>query len=1167
MRVTGRENACPRCGKKFAKNTKFECPFCGTLISKKSERCPSCQFDLSSISDETKTTEVPTIAPAQHGDEVAVIRCPLCGTQADGVSDWCPGCGTSLSKYRRPRPEVLADTQSCHYCGAVIPASLERCPLCKMSLIEAVPEVAPPPPPEVPPVAERSGELVAEHGKVAPQQPRPMKQRKLRSAKITTVPPTLQTAPRGRTNGLGQTNGLGRVNGTGAVNGRAFVNGTGVPSGTGARPTRERAKRTSFLTRWQLFTVVVAIIIIVPALIFLTSSNQGKFSVDGDFDDWSEATIFGTRIHSSSATSDIIEWSVATESSELFLYIKTQGQMMSSHDAESFLLFVDSDGSNATGYVTGSIGADYLLKLTGWDAAVISASLFAHSSADRYDWSSWTSAGSLSYRLDGARIEASATMPTTIAQTAKFVLVSKDAAERGSVGYTAPLIGGGLVVRQSPVDDVAATGIVPRAASTAILTLRFTCEGEGGQVSQVNLKIVGAIQKALVNPFALEKGQEKVVTVEVETSAAANGQFVSAEVFASGIVSTFGNVEIIGSGAKAYVVSPGPTIAIDGAFADWTGRLSVDQDQSPVTNPCLDIDKVGNVSTSQDSFFYVGVLGELCSGTFVPSMIAKPSGTGGGVVTPQRHTAEDSLTIYVDSDRDNSTGSTVKLDSMQIGADQKIEVKGLFGRITATKEFDYSDPTAKWIESSGRVDAAKDEKRVEIRVSAVSLGGSTDIEFIVETTSWKGLSDLARFDPSSMSASTRTWIVDPAVTSPYATSMSYQRKMFYDGVSFWSFFFDGANTVHKYSTDDGQTWVHRGQVFSTTGVNDTSIWYDSSTSTVYAVGDTAIPSDSVVVQTGKLDPAAHMISWSTSDSKVNVSRFPLAAKNTYISKDANGYLWLLSSNLIQLAPEAYQLSAFVSSAANDSSSWAFSGNMLVLASAVDNVKGSIVPAGKGSNVWAVYAYAGNVVARKYDGAWQAPQTVYAQAGSKANTDNSPPSVVVDGKGVVHVVYGTGRRAGPNSAPTIEYSHNNTGLTTFTAGVNLDPLIPNGVGDYYPTISLETSTGNLYALWLRSDASLVPMTVVGRKSVSGAWSEFTITPQTIFAKLFLTSVYSVSGEFKVCWQWTQNATAPIDVMFDGTVVPEFGDLALPIIGLAVLFVISNRRSRHKSKRRG
>ena len=1226
-RVTGKEKECPKCGMRFEKGTRFACPSCGVLITRRYLRCPKCKIDLSKIPKETKTEqtkpakheiakETTRLEPPDAGkkemqttcpncsfplddrDPVCPrcryiltgpqeIRCPICGTHVTKELGECPKCGVTFEKTSQTAepmmppdevtpakpsdtlsPEEQASLRVCPICGGAVPKGSKKCPSCDIKLPEqgAQIEVSPPGPetPMTVPPAETTGAL----GKIAPRPTRTVRKRVLKGAKVTTIPVASQSIARGRTNGIGQTNGV-KMSAKGATNGLAFVNGTGIAHGPETGPAVSSAKRSSFITRWQFLAVLVALLVVIPTFVYLSySSESSKIMIDGDFGDWDSATLYEPRVQSTAPTSNnIVEWSVAAQSSDLYFYLETENAQMSSSDPEGFYLLVDSDGSNSTGYTVESIGADYMLQLTGWDSVVKSSSLSKYSSlSDRRNWSAWTSMNSLSHSLDFDRLEAGVTMPEPLEQTARFILVSMDSANIDSVSYVTPLKGGILIVEQAPT-AVAAYGLISKSASVAVLTLNFTCQGQDGQVSQINPSLVGAQLVSEEPPFSLRKGEKKVVTILLDTSNAIDGQLVAAKVSASGITSTFASVDIIGSGASVYAGSPPATISIDGAFADWNGRTSVDQDLIPVTSPQLDITQVGNLSTSQDSFFYVSVNRDICSGTYIPATLVKPSGSGGGaIVMLPRRTAEDTLNIFVDSDKSSLTGEVVTLNSKDIGADQKIEIKGLFGRITSMKEFDYSSPLGKWVESAESVEAAKDDKRIEIKVSVSSLGSSTDIDYIIETTSWKGRVDLASYGTSSMKAFTATWIVDAASTSPYATAMSYQRKMFHDGINYWIFYFDGADTVHKYSVDNGQTWTSCGAVFTTLWVNETSVWYDSPTKTIYAVGDTSSASTNVSIQIGTVNPQAHTISWAVGDSSLRTSTFNLAGKNTYITKDTNGFLWILSSNCTQAAPGAYQLSAFRSTEVNRTASWILSGQMLAATSPTDNLKGSIVPAGSGSDVWAVFAYTGRVDARKYNGIWLPQQTVYAVGPSKANTDNSPPSVVVDGKGVVHVVYGTGRKAGPVSLPMIEYSHNNTDLTTYTTGVNLDPLIAPGIGDYYPTISLDSSTDELSVLWIQSDATYAPKTVVAKRCISGAWSDMTIEQQTTFTKLYLTSPYSISDALKVGWQWTQNTTAPIEILFDGHMIPEFNHIVLPVLGSMVILAIHSRMTRWKKWKR-
>ena len=214
-------------------------------------------------------------------------------------------------------------------------------------------------------------------------------------------------------------------------------------------------------------------------------------------------------------------------------------------------------------------------------------------------------------------------------------------------------------------------------------------------------------------------------------------------------------------------------------------------------------------------------------------------------------------------------------------------------------------------------------------------------------------------------------------------------------------------------------------------------------------------------------------------------------------------------------------------------------------------------------MWAVYTYSSAVAARKcVGGTWQTAAVLMTGGGQATNSEIAPPSAVVDGKGVVHVVWGTGRMKSQTTIPQMNYARNNTGATTFTAAADIDPWIPADVGDVYPTVSLDTSNGDVYALWVRTDTSVIGRTVMARKLAGGTWSNVTLEAQTSYPKQYLTSVYSISGEFMVCWQWTQNTTGTIQVMFDHR-VPEFSEIALPIVFTMGLIAVWRAGARRKN----
>jgi hypothetical protein len=239
--------------------------------------------------------------------------------------------------------------------------------------------------------------------------------------------------------------------------------------------------------------------------------------------------------------------------------------------------------------------------------------------------------------------------------------------------------------------------------------------------------------------------------------------------------------------------------------------------------------------------------------------------------------------------------------------------------------------------------------------------------------------------------------------------------------------------------------------------------------------------------------------------------------------------------------------------------------MLTVDDPLPNLKGSVLPAGTGSDVWAVYGYSGNVSARKYaSGLWSAenptPEIYFIDKDNPGNTDTAPPCAVVGPNGVIHVVYGSGHQQPLISKPFIYYVYN-TG-SGWSVPYRLES-VANSLGNLYPTISVDSSAGNVYAFWIQTDAAGVGVTVMGKKNVSGTWTDLTLSGQTAGAKRYLDSIYSGPGEQYICWQWTQNTTSPIEVTFDK--IPEFKTVVLPVLFLALVILVGMQRRRGMSRR--
>lgn len=1156
---------CPLCGNKAASGTN-KCPVCGTefhkiRVRKIKERGPG---DLAS--GDLLRKEIPKLKLRE-----TKLNCPFCAMELNGGENKCPRCGVPLSTGAPPKPPKPEEEMlECPECGKFAPMGSKKCPNCGVGFEEGpeapvlpAPEQLPPSPPPEPTVPPE---------KPFEPAPEPFALLTVESSKeVVTAATTPSPQPsEGFINGKGTASDRGFVNGTGLVNGTGMTNGTKADIRLSASQKSER----SFITRWQFLAVLVALVFIIPTFVYLSyfSGTEGLV-VDGHFGDWDDVDKFSAYITSGSPAIDIDEWAVKAEASGLFLYLKVQGSIMSTTSVESFFLFVDSDDSVSTGYSISGMGADYMIEIDGWESEVRSAALSSYSptAADHLDWSGWTYVQGLSFGLGDSELEARAELPASLGQNARYMMLSQDQVARNSMSYPVPQTGGMLVVRQEPGPGIVqSSGTVPAQASVSFLRLTFTCEGTGGRITAVQPSISGAVLGWTFQAVDLDLEESAVVDVTVDTSASALNSLVAAFLQSSMVESTFADVIVFGDAARAYVSSAPSAISIDGAFGDWVGRTTPDTDAVPIVNLDIDVTAVGAVNDTTSASFYVSVRGQMCAGSFVPVIVSKPSGGGGGgIVIPTRTTGEDILRVYIDSDLLSSTGYLLSMPSKTIGADYMVEARGLNGYIVSQDLMQYA--SGSWTDVAGAVlDAAKDLQRLELSVGSASIGGASSIEFIVETTDWQQHTDLATavplgtraMDPMFVSTlNPEGWFIENPTTSSLATAMSYQRRLFHDGTNFWSFYWDGTSTVYRYSTDNGASWSSTSVAFKTAGVNEVSVWYDGPNQIIYAVGDTATASTDVYLQRGTVDPATHAITWASSDSTLGTSANIMGGKNSFICKDAAGYLWVLAGNLTNAVPPVrYDLSAFISSSADTISSWAYSGNMLVVGSNLMNGKGVIVPTGTGNGVWTVYSFDGNIQSRKYTGIWSAQSDIYLiGTGNPGNTDNAPPSALVDGNGVIHVVYGDGHDQAGVSKPHIYYTYN-TGSSWAPGPYRLD-TINNPLGNLHPTISLDASTGVVYAFWIQTDNTGVGRTIMCKKNVSGTWQSLTLSGQTADPKQYLTSVYSASSETLIAWQWTQNTTAPIQVIFDK--IPEFDGAVLPALFLmVVVIVISGRKARRK-----
>jgi ribosomal protein L40E len=789
---------CRFCDKEVAAGVS-ECPSCGTKLD---DSGPAPPIQGKAADDFVKgvlDTELP-------GGTLPEIKstCPFCAAPVDDSQTKCPRCGVAL-KVVIARPWNMF---SCPECGALSPSNAKNCVKCGVlfanEMVASVP--APTVTAEVPKAEKESKPPVEIHERITPLAP---------------------TKTGGLTNGRGAVNGTATSRSMGAINGTGIVNGTGVTNGMGPSSTRgsRPERRASAVKSWQFLAILVAVIVIIPMFLFMANSHPAGLAVDGKFGDWSDAQMFGMQTVASSPEIAVQEWSVQKDGNSLYVYFSVEGNLMGSSNVDSYYLFIDSDDTASTGYSVNGMGADYVISIDGWDGQVQSTSIMKYgSSIDKLDWNSWDAqAYSVTASMAQSELEAKGDLPVALGDEARFLLLSQTSSGQDySVSYSVPGDGGVLIASLEPGGSIdKAYGTVPSGMSVSFATLKLTCEGIGGTVTSITPSILDASLATVFDLVELIPGQEVFVGIQLDTRLAPEKNAVSVIIDSSSFASSFKDIVILNDTVSAYAVSAPSVIEIDGAFGDWLGRLTPDNDSSTIQNPNINVTSTGFAEMTSSVAFYVSVEGNVFEGTWVPASKAKPTGGGGGGGggTTPRASGEDFLRVYIDSDLSNTTGLTVSRSGKVIGADYMIEMRGSDGNILSKRILKYD--SMGWVLMSGQLTVAKDAQRMEFSVPILSIGGNSSFATIIETTDWKGRSDWAWI----------TSIPDPWVIT--GTGMTYQS----DTGALWNFIgvptlAPGDHIVDIAMTTDDKT------VVIVTNTGRTYYWTLASAATNWTAGET-----------------------------------------------------------------------------------------------------------------------------------------------------------------------------------------------------------------------------------------------------------------------------------------------------------------------------------------
>ncbi|RJR27995.1 hypothetical protein C4561_00625 [candidate division WWE3 bacterium] len=339
---------------------------------------------------------------------------------------------------------------------------------------------------------------------------------------------------------------------------------------------------------------------------------------------------------------------------------------------------------------------------------------------------------------------------------------------------------------------------------------------------------------------------------------------------------------------------------------------------------------------------------------------------------------------------------------------------------------------------------------------------------------------------------------------------SFQRKTWFDGTRYWTGYYDyGNGDVLFFYSSDGINWTQNTGAALTSNVQDYSVYGDSSNLfIVYKTGG------NIMARSATSYPGSNF-TWGTEYTVFDTAN---TWYGPYITRDSNNYLWATANEYTGGNMDIY---AVRSTNTNDPSTWNSSVNIGTGTSTVTSVN-MIVPLNSG-DVYAVY-YEGTVAYGCFydsqtDGRWEdsggndctngVNQDLILAAGT-----GYPASAVSDTTNYdVHLL------VGHSSGPQYFRWDNGTGTNgTWQTAVDLGDQAVD------PSISIDTSTGDLYGHWYDWNTNTVMYSTC---DVSAAASECSTlsdwaattniqTGLTSQSNAELSSNYGDSGRIYLTW---------------------------------------------------
>lgn len=792
--------------------TVLECPECGTYVEAEVTSCPNCGAQFVEIAEVTEPTEEVTpeieveeelekfvgeeLEPEEEIQIPMVLECPECGTYVEAETTSCPSCGAQfveIAEVTEPIEEVTPEIEiedelerfvreelepevgiekeieefECPMCGGQVVSDDTMCPHCGVKF--GVPEVG----------------LEA---KLREEEFEPSEFPGLTNGLTNGLKRGVQGLTNGLTNGItnGLTNGL-RALRSGITNG--VTNGNGITNGIAPYHKVIEKKRGTLRV---VATITFFLLLLLSPFLLRVVVVPDNIIIDGSFEDWSGVVnnTFDANVPPFPPDIDIVEYRVDDRQLELSFYLRVEGDMLAGEPdvpsgekhVDTVHIFIDTDKSPDTGYYIHYIGADYMVKIFGWNGEILSSGLHSYTAKEQ-DWNLWDQVGSVSSAVHESKLETKVPYNAIYLNNGMevdvlFHMQSWDGFEDFSDTVISNEEGVLSITQQGVAEEVISgkgnrllrLDLKPLNTDIILDELKATRTGLGtdDDISAIRLEdemgesiATGTMSDgyAMFRPDrSFNEGQSTTLNIVVDVSGnAVAGNSIGFRIMNSSDVMTdrgavsLKRVKPIGNRFdNGYLISTSYNVTIDGAFADWENKTVRTDIGGDVNRADLDILRYGVSTTEEGTAFYLKVDGEMCGGIEVPyrnrETKAEPTEPGEPgppspptppIPLPPPKTGEDLVYIFIDTI--DGTGYS---GGLPIGADYMIEVRGRYNQVLSKTYYEWSGTVPiewNWTEQ-GSIDVGLDSVQMEIGIEWEDIGidplnDRFDVYFM--TTDWE----------------------------------------------------------------------------------------------------------------------------------------------------------------------------------------------------------------------------------------------------------------------------------------------------------------------------------------------------------------------------------------------------------------------------------------------